>query len=216
MRGRIVLGSCFSCSGEHLVLLLGSSKTLFLGATSKVSFDDLAAGVISSTNTTSIFLFVWSNLTITTYMLCEETKQTKQIIQTWNETWNGEKETTRAISTVTDVWLRSTHPQWMFGWVCVPMSEESVKQQPPTFFFFAPQPSLMSDRGALNSQWPGTKWPMDWYWPTDHRQRVEDPWVKVHKLRCARMWFAAVDWNQDRRQPSHHERNLFLVNHYAD
>lgn len=52
--------------------------TLFLGATSEVSFDNLAASVISSTNTTSIFLFVWSNVTVTTYMLYKKAKQTNK------------------------------------------------------------------------------------------------------------------------------------------
>lgn len=49
------------------------AETLFLGAACEVSFDDLTAGVISTTHSTSILLLVWSNLPITTYMLHEET-----------------------------------------------------------------------------------------------------------------------------------------------
>ncbi|TNN42009.1 hypothetical protein EYF80_047811 [Liparis tanakae] len=47
-------------------------QTWFLGAAGEVPFDDLTAGVISSTDSTSILLLVRGDLPITTYMLHED------------------------------------------------------------------------------------------------------------------------------------------------
>lgn len=45
------------------------SNTLLLGTAGKVSFDDFTTGIVPATDATSILLLVWSDLSVTSYML---------------------------------------------------------------------------------------------------------------------------------------------------
>lgn len=63
-------------------------QTFFLGAAGEVPFDDLTAGVVSTTDATSVLLLVRRDLAVTTHMLRERGHgRARGAGLRWTRTW---------------------------------------------------------------------------------------------------------------------------------